>query len=152
MKSVVEAIQAAKPESKVVTPTSAALAAFEHLGINRVSLLTPYLPEVTQAMGEYFATQGLEIVNAACMGIADDRDMARVATRSVVDFARRTVSDEAEGIFISCTALRAAEVAATIEAETGKPVVTSNQAQVWHCLRAIGCTKKIQGYGTLLSQ
>lgn len=144
-------IWAVKPGVPVVTPTSAAFAGFAALGVRRVSLLTPYLPSVTEAMAAYFEAHGLEIVNAACLGIEDDRDMARVSPRAVVAKALEVIDPAAEGLFLSCTALRAAEVAGEIEAAIGRPVVTSNQAQAWRCLRLAGCPQKIEGYGRLLS-
>ena len=37
-----------------------------------------------------------------------------------------------------------------LEAQLGKPVITSNQATVWRCLRHLGYTLPIKGYGRLL--
>ena len=55
-----------------------------------------------------------------------------------------------EAVFISCTNFRAIEMIERLELETGKPVVTSNQAAVWHALRRLGIKDKIPGYGRLL--
>jgi maleate isomerase len=57
---------------------------------------------------------------------------------------------EAEAIFLSCTALRGAEVAQVIEDTVGIPVITSNQALLWRGLRQAGCDLKIAGFGQLL--
>ena len=147
---VASKIREHKPDTPVVTPISAALAGFKSLGIQRVSLLTPYIPSVTEAMASCFEQLGLEIINACCMGIEDDRDMARVSPATVVALAKEALDPNAEGLFISCTALRAACVAGEIEAAIGRPVVTSNQAQVWRCLRLAGCEQTVEGYGRLL--
>jgi maleate isomerase len=37
-----------------------------------------------------------------------------------------------------------------LEARTGKPVVTSTQATLWHVLRLAGVDAPIPGYGRLL--
>ena len=37
----------------------------------------------------------------------------------------------------------------TIEQAIGKPVVTSNQALVWHSLKLVGYAQGIAGYGCL---
>ncbi|MDX6330283.1 MAG: maleate isomerase, partial [Streptomycetaceae bacterium] len=66
------------------------------------------------------------------------------------EFAVRNRSTEAEGYFLSCTALRSAEIIEELEAELGKPVVTSNQAMVWHALRTGGVADPVPGYGRLL--
>ena len=60
------------------------------------------------------------------------------------------VRPEADAIFVTCTQLPTLPMIARLEAEFGKPVVTSNQATVWRCLRHIGFTAPIRGYGRLL--
>jgi maleate isomerase len=37
-----------------------------------------------------------------------------------------------------------------MERELGRPVVTSNQAIAWHCLRKGGIEDKVPGFGALL--
>lgn len=148
--AVAAAIQAAKPGVPCVTPPSAAVAAFAHLGVRRISVLTPYLRSVSEPFVDYFATRGLETVTLTCMGIEDDRDMARLAPASIAALAGEVCDPAAEGMFISCTAVRAAEAVEQIERALGKPVVTSNQAMFWQALRTAGCDLAVPGYGRLL--
>lgn len=147
--AVEAAIRQAKPAVPVVTPTLAARTAFRALGVERISVLTPYLPETSAPMARYFTDHGLDVRNLACFGLADDREMARVAPASIVAAALDTIAPDAEALFISCTALRAAEVAGEIERRIGKPVVTSNQASVWLTLRRAGIDWAIAGHGRL---
>ena len=51
---------------------------------------------------------------------------------------KRQRHDDADAYFISCTAIRAAEAIEPLERDLGKPVVTSNQAMVWHSLKPAG--------------
>jgi len=148
--AVEAAVHAAKPGVPVITPSGAARTAFRALGVRRISILTPYLPETSAPIAAYFQAHGLEVVNLTCFGLDDDREMARVSPATIVAAACETVAPDAEALFISCTALRAAEVAAEIERRTGKPVVTSNQAGVWLTLRRAGIERPIDGYGRLL--
>jgi maleate isomerase len=57
-----------------------------------------------------------------------------------------------DALFISCTALRAAGVAAEIEQAIGKPVVTSNLATAWQCLRICGDHAPRPELGRLMTQ
>ncbi|MZR31655.1 ectoine utilization protein EutA [Sneathiella litorea] len=148
-KTVADCIQKAKPGSKCVTPTSAAFAAFEALGVKKVSVLTPYSPLVTEELTAYFTSNGLDVVNWNCFGLDDDRNMARVSHSSIIASSAETIDEDADALFISCTAVRAAVCVDEIERITGKPVVTSNQAVVWRSLRLAGITRKIPGYGRL---
>jgi maleate isomerase len=99
----------------------------------------------------YFDGHGYTIDRLTNLGFDDDRAIARIATNSIVEAARLALDSQSEALFISCTALRAAQVAATIEALSGKPVVTSNQASAWMCTRLVGMGRPIMGYGSLLS-
>jgi arylmalonate decarboxylase len=65
--------------------------------------------------------------------------------------ARACDRPDADTIFISCTNLATLDVIAQIEADLGKPVVTSNQSCFWACLRMLGLPDRIEGYGRLLS-
>jgi len=147
--TVTRYLNAAKPGAPCVTPSSAAFEAFEALGARRVSLLTPYSPAVTEEMAQYFAAHGPEVVNAACFGLTDDRQMARISEDSIIEAAIAACDPRADALFLSCTALRAATCVQRIEDHLGKPVVSSNQAMVWRCLRLAGVSDPVQGYGRL---
>ena len=149
--AVEAAIHAAKPGVPVITPSGAACAGRQALGLRRISILTPYLPETSAPFIAYFQSRGFEVLNLTCLGMEDDRDMARVKPSAIAAAARETAAPEAEALFISCTALRAAEVAGEIEAAIGRPVVTSNQAGAWLSLRRDGFGDAIGGDGRLLT-
>ena len=132
------AIDAAKPGVPVVTPPAAAIRGMNALGVRRISLLTPYTVETTRPMAAYFAGHGFDLASVTCLGFDDDREMARIPHQAIVEAAKDAIAPDAEALFISCTALRSAHVAADIEAAIGRPVVTSNQATAWNCLRLCG--------------
>ena len=152
--AVEAAITAAKPGAKVVTPTLAAVTGLRALGASRISILTPYTAETSRPMGEYFLRHGFSIASFTCLGMDDDREMARISADSLHEIACASCTPDAEALFISCTALRAAPIAGRIEAALGRPVVTSNQATAWQCLGAAGLAGPEGGaakYGRLLS-
>lgn len=132
------AIHAAKPAAQVVTPTAAAVTALKALGARRISVLTPYTVETSRPMAGYFAAQGFVIDRFTCLGLTDDREMARISHDDIVAFACDATAEESDALFISCTAVRAAAVIARIEASIGKAVVSSNLATAWMCLRLCG--------------
>ncbi|WAP69727.1 ectoine utilization protein EutA [Jiella pelagia] len=136
--AVAAAVQMGKPGVPVVTPAAAAVAGLETLGAKRISVLTPYTVETSTSMAHYFADRGFGLESFTCLGLEDDREMARISRETLVDAAVAATAPEAEALFISCTALRAASVAAEIEARIGRPVVTSNQATAWACLAHCG--------------
>lgn len=148
---VTAAINKAKPGARVVTPVSAARDALRRLNARRISILTPYTLETSRPLVECFVGLGFEVLNLDCFGLEDDRQMAGVALECIVEAARSAVHADADALFISCTALRSAQVAGRIESVIGRPVVTSNQASVWQALRHCGIDSMIEGYGRLFA-
>ena len=52
---------------------------------------------------------------------------------------------------ISCTNLRCLRIIPRIEARTGIPVISSNQALGWHMLRLAGVNERMPAFGRLFS-
>ena len=145
------AITSAKPGVPVVTPPMAAVRGLRALGARRISILTPYTVETSRPMADYFAGHGFDIASFTCLGFEDDREMARIAPSALVDLARDATHPDAEALFVSCTALRSALVAAQIEKALGRSVVTSNQASAWNCLRLCGDETAHPEWGRLMT-
>ncbi|WP_299822249.1 ectoine utilization protein EutA [uncultured Jannaschia sp.] len=143
-----DAIGRVRPGVPVITPARAAVRAFGALGVRRIALLTPYLIETTEAVTAYFTAAGFDVVRTCCMDIADDRDIARISSDTIVASAEAADAPEAEAMFIACTATPALGLIAGIEARLGKPMVTSNQASLWQMLDIAGQPMP-QGYGRL---
>ncbi|RWC48677.1 MAG: ectoine utilization protein EutA [Mesorhizobium sp.] len=145
------AIQAAKPGVSVVTPPMAGVRGLKALGAKKISILTPYTVETSRPMAAYFAAHGFEIASFTCLGFEDDREMARIAPATLVELVREATDASAEALFVSCTALRSALAVAGMEKAIGRPVVTSNQATAWNCLRLCGDEAPHQEFGRLMT-
>lgn len=63
---------------------------------------------------------------------------------------RAACPDEADGVVIAGTGFRCAGIIEMLEQDLKRPVVTANQASLWHCLRRSGVHTAIDGYGALL--
>lgn len=70
--------------------------------------------------------------------------------RAVRRLVEDVVSEEDDGLFISCTNFASSYLIDGLEKKTGKPVVNSNQASLWYMLRQVGVTDPVEGYGSLL--
>jgi maleate isomerase len=143
-------IQAVRPDVPCVTPITAALAGCEALAVHRIALLTPYIDELNQPMRRYLEDRGISVAAMTSFGMADDNDMARLPPEAIYRAAVEADRAEAEAVFISCTAIRAAEAVEALEQQLGKPVLTSIQAMFWQSLRLAGCGEPVPGYGRLM--
>ena len=122
------AIKESKPTAKVLTTSQAVVKNFKARGFKKVSILTPYSKEVSSLLKDYLQRNGVEIVSSMYMDMSDDRDVAFLPPNEIISAAKAATHDEADALFISCTAMRSAEIIPEIESAIGKPVFTSNQA------------------------
>ena len=145
-------IQENNPGVPVTNPVSAALAAFEHFDARRISILTPYTQAVNDVMANYFEDQGIEVINIAGFGSDSDLEMTSISPAAIAEASVQVCDKSADLLFISCTAIRASMVVDVIEKTINKPVVTSNQALVWHSLKLMGYQGSVDGYGSLMRE
>ena len=148
--AVFERLRRARPGLPCTTPITAARAAFEVLGVTSVAVLTPYIDEINQTVRAHLEDHGIRVVAMASFHAATDSETARIPPRAIRDAAIALDRAEAQALFVSCTALRAIDAIAEIEAALAKPVVTSNQALAWHALRLVGERRPVPGFGRLL--
>lgn len=150
--NVADAIRSVWPEVPVTNPLRAACEAFDVLGARRLSILTPYIREVNETLVAEIVDRGYAVVNVGGFNIDSDFDATRIPPSAIAAAARRIVDPSADALFISCTALRAAEVIAELEAELDLPVVCSNQALAWHALKLTGSPIRPVGFGRLFDR
>jgi maleate isomerase len=105
------------------------------LGARRVSILTPYSAPVNQALGAYYVSRGLDVINVSGLDMDDDYAMTALSPECILAAGLKAMAPQADTLFISCTALRSSLAVERLEAALERPVVTSNQAIVWHALQ-----------------
>ena len=56
----------------------------------------------------------------------------------------------ADGVLIAGTGFRCVAILEALEQDLQRPVISANQASLWHCLRSAGVRTALEGYGALL--
>ncbi|MGP9818844.1 ectoine utilization protein EutA [Salinarimonas sp. NSM] len=141
--AVAAAIREGKPGVPVVTPTRAAVDALRAHGARRISILTPYTQETAASVAPYFEAHGFAVAAVSCLGLEDDRQMARLDAATLTEAAGAALAPGSDALFVSCTALRSAGIAGEMERALGVPVVTSNLATAWACARLVGESPRV---------
>ncbi len=142
-------IQEGMPGCKVTNPLLASQTALRAVKAQKIAIVAPYSLDVTAAVADGFADQGFELTNVLGFGLDDDPDMTAIPPDVLMAGALKANTDDADAVFISCTAIRSAEIAQRTEQLLGKPVITSNQALIWHTLNLMNYKKPVTGFGTL---
>lgn len=137
------------PDCRVTNPLLASHNALQAVGAQKIAIVAPYILDVTATVAHGIADAGFELTNVLGFGLENDPDMTAIPPDILMAAAIKANSDDADAIFISCTAIRAAEIAQRTEQLLGKPVITSNQALIWHALGLMNYQKPVTGFGSL---
>ena len=125
--------------------------ALRELGAKKLVVGTPYLDEINSAEAEFLIEKGFDILDIQGLNLETGLEFGQVTPAYWKKFALEIDHPDADVIFLSCSGIRALEVVEEIEQAVGKPVVTSNQAQFWSCLRRAGISDQLTGFGQLFS-
>ena len=147
---LIEAIERATGV-KALTTSTAVVNALKTLSVKRIAVATPYIRSIYDEEKAFLekSIEGLKVLKIQGLGIMKGFDKGKLEPHSSYSSAKEVDSAEAEAVFISCTAWRTFEVIELIERDLGKPVVSSNQATLWGCLKELGI-HGVKGYGSLL--
>ncbi|OVZ55362.1 decarboxylase [Pigmentiphaga sp. NML080357] len=144
----------ARTGKPALAAAGAVVAALRALGVRRVAVATPYVEFVNRREREFLEEYGFQVTSLQGLGLGETqeerRGIGRVPPEAIYRLARMVDRPEADAVFISCTNLASLGVIAALERDLGKPVITSNQACFWACLRRLGLGDAPQGYGRLL--
>jgi len=130
----------------------AVIEALKKLEAEKIVVATPYLEELNALGKSFLEDHGFEVLGMKGLGLVSNLDIGKEPPSTAYRLAREVFRPEADAVFISCTNFRTIEVIEALEADLGKPVVTSNQASLWKALRVGGIREKIFGYGSLLEE
>lgn len=132
-----------------VTTIEAVLAACDALGAKKLALVTAYGAHVVAAEQAFFAQRGFTVVAEASRACATPFEQGTLPPEVWFELAT-SLPREYDAVLISCAGIRVSGVIEPIEKAVGKPVITSNAALLWYCLRKLGIRAPSRGYGVLL--
>lgn len=150
--TVFDRIHETRPGVACTTPITAAFAAFDAFGARNIAVLTPYRDDVNQRVRDYIEGAGYRVPVFGSFNEENDNRVARITPASIAAAAAELgAMDGVDAVFVSCTSIRLADIAAQVEAKIGKPVTSSNHAMAWHCLRLAGIDDAQPQFGRLYS-
>lgn len=121
---------------KAVTTSGALAEAVRALGLERVSVITPYDADLTDRLVDFLGE--LDVMVPQCHYLGLGGGIWRVNYRTVVELILAADTPDSEAVFVSCTNLPTYDIIEPLERQLGKPVLTANQLTVWACLGRMG--------------
>ncbi len=137
---------------RATSTSTAVLQGLKELGIRRVSVVTPYEDWLNEKLKDFLMAHGVTVPALKGLSIRQGEAIAHQSPEAIYRLAREVDREETEGIFVSCTNMRAVEALEKIEKDLGKPAISSNQATFWAMLKLARVKEPVPGYGSLLTR
>ena len=147
--SIEKKVKASKPKASVTTPSTAAITALKKMNINRICLFTPYSKKLNDEVLEYFKSEGFDITSNAYFDIKSDNEIGKVDKNYLYEVLSNIELNNADGLFVSCTALPVLPIIDKLEKKLNTPVLSSNQVLIWDTLVKINKNNSVEGFGKL---
>jgi len=149
-KKEIEAMESNSKGIPCTTTATAAEEAMRFMDFEKIVIAGPYIEEVNERFREFYEHSGFQVLNIRGLEIEDLYEMGATKPSQAYQIAMDALVPDADGIFIVCTNFRCSDVIEELENDSGKPVVTANQATAWHLLKLLGINDSVEGYGQLL--
>lgn len=149
---VQERLREAHPNARTTDMATSLIAALKHFDARRVTLLTPYSGRLTELVHRLLEANGVSVTAARHLELLTDAEMTQVAPSSLREALLALDSEESDAAVLGCSALRTLDTGFLdqLEADLGKPVISSQQAFLWHLLRQVDIQDRPYGFGSLL--
>lgn len=134
----------------VTTGAMACKAALDAYGAKRIGVITPYQPVGDGQVRRFFEEMDFEVADIHGLKCESATSIAHVTPAEIAEAFRAVDGPDVDLLIQVGTNLPGAKVAADLEAELGKPVLSINTITAWHAYRANGIDDKIEGFGSLL--
>ncbi|WP_207793532.1 maleate cis-trans isomerase family protein [Pseudomonas lopnurensis] len=139
-------------EAQVITSAGALVDGLKVLGARRIALVAPYMKPLTELVVDYIQHEGIEVKVWHALEIPDNLAVARHDPANLPGIVADLDLEGVDAIVLSaCVQMPSLGAVATVEAQTGKPVLTAAIATTYAMLKALNLEPIVPGAGALLS-
>jgi len=146
-KAIIEIIEQASG-CPTITTAQAITQAFDRFGIKKLVLISPYVRATNQLEVNYLTETGYTVLHELGLGL-ETHAYSAVTPQEWKNIVKENTRADADGYFLSCTNTRMIEAVEDLENDLNKPVINSNQATLWACLKKLGVVHTDKKLGRL---
>ncbi len=137
----------------VLSSAGALVRALAALGAQRISMITPYMPELTAKVRDYIEDAGVELVDVVSRGVADNCAVGRLDPAGLRPIADRLKLTGCDAVVLSaCVQMPSLAAIPEVEARLDLPVLSAATATTYDLLTALGRSAVVPDAGHLLSK
>ena len=136
----------------VVTSAGALVAGLKTLGAKKVSLVAPYLKNLTCLVVDYIEAEGIKVVDQISLEIADNVEVGSRDPMALVTIYRDLKLSGIDALVLSsCVQMPSLAAVPIVEEQCGLPVVSASICTTHQMLQRLGLKTYVPMAGALLS-
>jgi maleate isomerase len=134
-----------------LSAASSVMAALEALRAKKIVFISENEQAGHDKKARFLREAGYELLADRAMALAGSDQYCTMPPKLWYDAAMALRRDDADAYFISCANIHSIDTIEELERDLKKPVVTSNQAALWHAIRTAGINDTVPKLGKLLT-
>jgi len=136
----------------VMTSAGALVEGLQIMGARKISLLAPYMCELTDLVVAYIEAEGIEVVDAISFEIPDNLEVGRRDPKALLDDVKRLNTANVDVVVLSaCVQMPSLPAIQTAEDRLGLPVISTAVCTTKRMLDHLGLEAVVPDAGALLS-
>lgn len=142
----------ARANVPVLLPPDAVAAALRAYGVNRIAVISPYMPLADAHVSRWFTESGFSVAEVRGLRASVEDQIVNITPAQLAAGFENVDRPDVEALVHVGTSIAMARLVEQFERQFAKPVVSVNVACWWATLRAAGIADRIAGFGRLLSE
>jgi maleate isomerase len=136
----------------VISSAGALVEALHHLGAKRVSIITPYVPALTEIVCDYLHLEGIQVHDTIGLGVADNLAVGRLDPANLTELAHKIDTEGVDALVLSaCVQMPSLPAIQTVQDQFQIPVLSASVATAWKTLKVLGLETVVPRAGALLA-
>lgn len=139
-------------DAAIISSAGALIEGLNHLRAKKISIITPYMQPLTQAVVEYLEAEGFSVQDAISLEIPDNLEVGRRDPQLLFGDVDRLDLRGIDAVVLSaCVQMPSFPVLQDIEDRIGLPVTSASACTVRAMLNELGLAPHIPGGGKVLA-
>ena len=136
----------------VVTSAGALIDGLQRIGAKKIAILTPYMKSLTAMVADYIEHEGIEVLDALSLEIADNLAVGARDPRAPIEISKRLKTANCDAVVLSaCVQMPSLESIQPVQDRVGLPVLSAAVCTTYQMLRTLGLKAAVPNAGELLS-
>lgn len=136
----------------VVTSAGALVEAIQAMGMQRISIVCPYMKPLTRLVVDYIESEGIEVKDYVALEIPDNLAVAAQDPLQLREIYKRLDRANIDGLVLSaCVQMQSLPSIQAVQDESGVPTLSAAVATTWQMLRQLQLPTHVPDAGALLS-